>query len=209
MAVTITGERTPKYLGESASARAHARFSNSVAYGLLVVTALAVLAAWNVSLRPSQVPFLVAVHDDGSMAPLTQALTANDGVKRRFVGEWIACWRRGPSDAPCVKQVAQGIPGGASDVSKTVQDYNQEVADSGATVTPDVQRVTATATGYDVTESETVTVPGKDPEVRLNHFEIALTHDDAHVNLADSYLNAFGLYVTALSQRGVSNVSAR
>lgn len=168
--------------------------SLAVNFGLLAV------AAYLGSL-PKQTPQVIVQHDNGAYTAFTPNATPNDAGNIMLLSHWFGAFRVGCNDprGMCARQVAALIPG-TGDVKQQVTDYNQQIADARATVSPDVlsvHNVQGTPFEYEIDENETVTTDATHFTRSLVTY-VTIAFDDQRANLHDPLMNPFGLYIQSM-----------
>ncbi len=202
MNATLLGEgRNQAYLNRGAQDRANARLLGRALMLSLAVNfgSLAVFAY--LGSLPKQTPQIIVQHDNGAYTEFAPNATPNDAGNVLLLSHWFGAFRLGCNDprAMCAGQVAALIPG-TGDVKQQVTDYNQQVADARATVSPDVlsvHSVKGTPFEYEIDENEMVTTDATHFTRSLVAY-VTIAFDDQRANLHDPLMNPFGLYVQSM-----------
>ena len=200
-ATLIGGKRNQAYVARGALDRSAARFASAGFFASLGLNFFLVAALAYVGSLPREKPVIITQHDNGAYTSFTENATPSDAGTTLLLGHWFAACRIGSNDphSMSAQQCAALIPG-TGDVKQSVADNNQAIADSRATVSPNIRSirgVTGAPYEYEIDADETVST-GQTHEVRSLVAYVTIAYDDARANLHDPVLNPFGVYVQKL-----------
>jgi type IV secretory pathway TrbF-like protein len=197
----IGERRNQAYLNRGALDRAAARFSSAGFFASLGLNFFLAAGLVYVGSLPREKPVVLVQHDNGTYTAFTENATPNDVGIVQLLSHWFVAFRIGSTDARSMgaQQVAALIPS-SGDVKNQVSEYNQALADSKATVSPNIRSIQSIAGSpfeYEIDFDETVTA-GTTREVHSMVAYVTIAFDDSHANLHSALLNPYGLWIQKL-----------